>query len=158
MQKAALSEKILESKTKNHFVQESYWIFTLSKGFDRRKQKLYFGFTSQKTMNYWENNQRSSKRTVFRTFEKLLVSWHYLFEGMADCWLLFFNLSMIKEECLSWFLGWILSSLRKRKSLPVLLPENIRAHLQLSVKAWILYKAPQWNARYPNSCPERIKL
>ncbi len=34
----------------------------------------------------------------------------------------------------------------------VLLPENLRA------QAWILYKAPQWNARYPNSCPERIKL
>jgi len=40
----------------------------------------------------------------------------------------------------------------------VLLPENLRAYFELSVQAWILYKAPQWNARYPNSCPERIKL
>jgi hypothetical protein len=41
---------------------------------------------------------------------------------------------------------------------PVLLPENLRAYFELSAQAWILYKAPQWNARYPNSCPERIKL
>ena len=40
----------------------------------------------------------------------------------------------------------------------VLLPENLHAYFELSVQAWILYKAPQWNARYPNSCPERIKL
>jgi len=40
----------------------------------------------------------------------------------------------------------------------VLLPENLRAYFELSAQAWILYKAPQWNARYPNSCPERIKL
>jgi hypothetical protein len=40
----------------------------------------------------------------------------------------------------------------------VLLPENLRAYFELSAQAWILYKAPQWNTRYPNSCPERIKL
>jgi len=40
----------------------------------------------------------------------------------------------------------------------VQLPENLRAYFELSAQAWILYKAPQWNARYPNSCPERIKL
>ncbi len=40
----------------------------------------------------------------------------------------------------------------------VLLPENLRAYFELSAQAWILYKAPQWNARYPNSCLERIKL
>jgi len=40
----------------------------------------------------------------------------------------------------------------------VLLPENLYTYFELSVQAWILYKAPQWNARYPNSCPERIKL
>ena len=40
----------------------------------------------------------------------------------------------------------------------VLLPENLRAYFELSAQAWILYKAPQWNARYPNSCPGRIKL
>jgi hypothetical protein len=40
----------------------------------------------------------------------------------------------------------------------VLLPENLRAYFELSAQAWILYKAPQWNARYPKSCPERIKL
>ena len=40
----------------------------------------------------------------------------------------------------------------------VLLPENLRTCFEPSVQAWILYKAPQWNARYPNSCPERIKL
>jgi hypothetical protein len=40
----------------------------------------------------------------------------------------------------------------------VLLPENLHAYFELSAQAWILYKAPQWNARYPNSCPERIKL
>jgi hypothetical protein len=45
---------------------------------------------------------------------------------------------------------------KKRKC--VLLPENLRAYFELSAQAWILYKAPQWNARYPNSCPERIKL
>ncbi len=32
----------------------------------------------------------------------------------------------------------------------VLLPENLRAYFELSAQAWILYKAPQWNARYPN--------
>ncbi len=40
----------------------------------------------------------------------------------------------------------------------VLLPENLHTYFELSVQAWILYKAPQWNPRYPNSCPERIKL
>jgi len=40
----------------------------------------------------------------------------------------------------------------------VLLPENLRAYFELSTQAWTLYKAPQWNARYPNSCPGRIKL
>jgi hypothetical protein len=40
----------------------------------------------------------------------------------------------------------------------VLLPENLHAYFVLSAQAWILYKAPQWNAHYPNSCPERIKL
>ncbi len=40
----------------------------------------------------------------------------------------------------------------------VLLPKNLHAYFELSAQAWILYKAPQWNARYPNSCPERIKL
>ncbi len=40
----------------------------------------------------------------------------------------------------------------------VLLPENLRAYFELSAQAWILYKALQWNARYHNSCPERIKL
>jgi hypothetical protein len=40
----------------------------------------------------------------------------------------------------------------------VLLPENLRTCFEPSVQAWILYKAPQWNACYPNSCPERIKL
>ena len=45
-----------------------------------------------------------------------------------------------------------------RSNLSVLLPENLCAYFELSAQAWILYKAPQWNARYPNSCPERIKL
>ena len=36
----------------------------------------------------------------------------------------------------------------------VLLPENLHTYFELSAQAWILYKAPQWNARYPNSCPE----
>jgi hypothetical protein len=40
----------------------------------------------------------------------------------------------------------------------VLLPENLHTYFELSAQAWILYKAPQCNARYPNSCPERIKL
>ncbi len=40
----------------------------------------------------------------------------------------------------------------------VLLPENLHTCFEPSVQAWILYKAPQWNARCPNSCPERIKL
>jgi hypothetical protein len=40
----------------------------------------------------------------------------------------------------------------------VLLPENLHAYFELSAQAWILYKVPQWNARYPNSFPERIKL
>ncbi len=40
----------------------------------------------------------------------------------------------------------------------VLLPENLHTYFELSVQAWTLYKAPQWNAHYPNSCPERIKL
>ncbi len=40
----------------------------------------------------------------------------------------------------------------------VLLPENLHTYFELSVQAWTLYKAPQWNARHPNSCPERIKL
>jgi hypothetical protein len=40
----------------------------------------------------------------------------------------------------------------------VLLPENLHTCFEPSVQAWILYKAPQWNARYPNSYPERIKL
>jgi hypothetical protein len=40
----------------------------------------------------------------------------------------------------------------------VLLLENLHAYFALSAQAWILYKAPQWNARYPNSCPERLKL
>ncbi len=31
----------------------------------------------------------------------------------------------------------------------VLLPENLRTYFELSAQAWILYKAPQWNARYP---------
>jgi hypothetical protein len=39
----------------------------------------------------------------------------------------------------------------------VLLPENLHTYFELSVQAWTLYKAPQWK-RYPNSCPERIKL
>ena len=39
-----------------------------------------------------------------------------------------------------------------------LLPENLHAYFELSAQAWILYKAPQWNAGYPNSCLERIKL
>jgi hypothetical protein len=43
-------------------------------------------------------------------------------------------------------------------TLTVLLPENLHTYFELSVQAWILYKAPQWNARYPTSCPERIKL
>jgi hypothetical protein len=32
------------------------------------------------------------------------------------------------------------------------------SHLFRSAQAWTLYEAPQWNARYPNSCPERIKM
>jgi hypothetical protein len=40
----------------------------------------------------------------------------------------------------------------------VLLPENLHTYFELSAQAWILYKAQQWNTRYPNSCPERIKL
>ena len=28
---------------------------------------------------------------------------------------------------------------------------NLRTCFEPSVQAWILYKAPQWNARYPNS-------
>jgi hypothetical protein len=36
----------------------------------------------------------------------------------------------------------------------VLLPENLHTYFELSAQAWILYKAPQWNARYPDSCPE----
>jgi hypothetical protein len=32
----------------------------------------------------------------------------------------------------------------------VLLPENLRTCFEPSVQAWILYKAPQWNAHYPN--------
>jgi hypothetical protein len=39
------------------------------------------------------------------------------------------------------------------KSRGVLLPENLHIYFELSAQAWILYKAPQWNARYPNSCP-----
>jgi hypothetical protein len=27
----------------------------------------------------------------------------------------------------------------------------------VSAQAWTLYKVPQWNARYPNSCPEANK-
>jgi hypothetical protein len=40
----------------------------------------------------------------------------------------------------------------------VLPPENLRTYFELSVQAWTLYKAPQRYARYPNSCPEQIKL
>ncbi len=44
------------------------------------------------------------------------------------------------------------------KSRGFLLPENLHTYFELSAQAWILYKAPQWNACYPNSYPECIKL
>ncbi len=55
---------------------------------------------------------------------------------------------------------WLIEELRKMVwlELIVLLPQNLHTYFKLSVQAWILYKAPQWNALYPDSCPERIKL
>ena len=52
------------------------------------------------------------------------------------------------------------NKIRDMCKMAVLLPENLHTCFEPSVQAWILYKAPQWNARarYPNSCPERIKL
>jgi hypothetical protein len=50
------------------------------------------------------------------------------------------------------------AGMEKQNTGSVLPPENLRKYLELSVQAWTLYKVPQRYARYPNSCPELIKL
>ncbi len=57
--------------------------FTISKWFRRSKQKLWFGFPTQKTTRKYENLQRSFKKILFRLLvPKIFISWHYPFKGI----------------------------------------------------------------------------
>ena len=84
-----------------------------------------------------------NKCVGFPVVEQILWS-HFIIKNFA-------NMSCMKNKEYVFLLINIFIS-------TVLLPENLRTYFELSAQAWILYKAPQWNTRYPNSCPERIKL
>ena len=87
------------------------------------------------------------------TSKKLYVYHHEMKTSTVknSLWMLVFDclLSSVEKELLQ---------CTDNCKIGVLLLENLHAYFELSAQAWILYKAPQRNARYPNSCPERIKL
>ncbi len=67
-------------------------------------------------------------------------------------------LSYLRIQFRQIFIEKIFKQINIFQNVVVLLPENLQAHYELSLKVWTLHKAPQMNSHYPNSCPGQIKL